>query len=112
MHPNRPSLRHKRRLEPMSSEPVSIARLLASRGPETRKTWLNGLSPEELEALEYDWNFWGRGNQQWPNWEWHTLLFLAGRGWGKTRTGAEIVRHAVCGATPLAAGSYAMVALV
>ena len=37
---------------------------------------------------------------------------LAGRGWGKTRTGAEWVRHIACGPTPLAAGQYSHIAIV
>jgi phage terminase large subunit-like protein len=37
---------------------------------------------------------------------------LAGRGFGKTRCGAEWVRANVCGATPLAAGAHRRVALV
>ena len=37
---------------------------------------------------------------------------LAGRGFGKTRCGAEWVRASLCGATPLAAGAHRRVALV
>jgi predicted phage terminase large subunit-like protein len=57
--------------------------------------FLNGLSDEELLALQYDWQFWGRPNQHAPNWMWRVWLILAGRGWGKTRTGAEWVREQV-----------------
>jgi phage terminase large subunit-like protein len=39
-------------------------------------------------------------------------LILAGRGWGKTRTGAEWIRAKVCGRTPLAAGQARRIAIV
>lgn len=55
-----------------------------------------GLPCRELAALEYDFSFWGRPEQQVPTGHWLLWLILAGRGWGKTRTGAEAVRHAVC----------------
>jgi len=41
----------------------------------------------DLRALEYAWWFWGRVQQQAPPGDWLTWLILAGRGWGKTRTG-------------------------
>jgi phage terminase large subunit-like protein len=44
------------------------------------------------EALLYDWQMWARGNQLIPSGEWFVWLLLAGRGFGKTRTGAETVR--------------------
>jgi len=39
-------------------------------------------------------------------------LILAGRGFGKTRTGAEWVRDNVCGSTPLARGRFRQLALI
>lgn len=45
--------------------------------------------------LLYEWRFWARPNQLPPeNWR-HVWLILAGRGFGKTRTGAETVRWLV-----------------
>lgn len=46
-------------------------------------------APERFLDLIYDWEFWGRENQQWPEGDWLTWLLLAGRGFGKTRTGSE-----------------------
>jgi phage terminase large subunit-like protein len=43
----------------------------------------------ERSALRHDWRFWGRGKQQEPPGTWTIWLVLAGRGFGKTRTGAE-----------------------
>jgi phage terminase large subunit-like protein len=48
----------------------------------------------DTEALEllYDWSLWSRPNQRAPGGDWRTWLILAGRGFGKTRSGAEFVR--------------------
>ena len=56
---------------------------------------LTSLNDDELEALEFDWIYWGRKNQLPPSGKWRTWLLLAGRGFGKTRTGAEWVRAQV-----------------
>src|SRR5579864_8731239 len=45
------------------------------------------------EASRYDWTKWARKNQLPPQGSWRTWLILAGRGFGKTRTGAETIRH-------------------
>ena len=68
----------------------------------------------EAQVLEflYDWKFWARSDQIPPNGDWLTWLILAGRGWGKTKTGAETVRDWVTGRTPLARGRYRRIALV
>lgn len=54
---------------------------------------LDALTPFELEALYYDWKFNARQNQLIPTTDWDYWLILAGRGFGKTRTGAETVRQ-------------------
>ncbi len=41
----------------------------------------------------YDWPFWARNNQLPPDGDWPGWLLMCGRGFGKTRTGAETVRH-------------------
>ena len=41
---------------------------------------------------EYTWSLWARPNQLAPQVPWRQWLILAGRGFGKTRTGAEWVR--------------------
>lgn len=53
------------------------------------------LSPAEADALYYDWTFWARDNQLAPDGAWGGWLILTGRGWGKTRTGAQWVRQRV-----------------
>ena len=79
---------------------------LACLAPEQVKEVLSGLSPAQLDHLRYDWQFWGRPQQQEPPGAWDTWLILAGRGYGKTRTGAEWIRHCASGKTPLAKGKY------
>jgi phage terminase large subunit-like protein len=54
---------------------------------------LASLTPAELAALRYAWPFWARPEQLAPAGTWRTWLVKAGRGWGKTRVGAEWVRH-------------------
>lgn len=58
---------------------------------------INDLSDEEIKALMYDWLIWARDNQLDPGLsdDKNIWLILAGRGWGKTRTGAEYVRQLV-----------------
>jgi phage terminase large subunit-like protein len=53
---------------------------------------LENLSGPEAEALQYEWNEWARDNQRAPEGNWANWLILAGRGFGKTRVGAETVR--------------------
>jgi phage terminase large subunit-like protein len=49
----------------------------------------------ELAALKYNWQFWARPEQQEPAGNWSDWMIMAGRGWGKTRTGAEWIRNKV-----------------
>lgn len=68
--------------------------MLASFSVEEQQRILSQTSDDDLEKLLFDWNFWGRKNQFIPSGlEWTVWLLLAGRGFGKTRTGAETVRQ-------------------
>lgn len=60
---------------------------------------------KDLE-LKYDWSFNARASQRMPQEDWFIWLILAGRGFGKTRTGAESIRELV------ANGQYKRIALV
>lgn len=66
---------------------------------EVRKQRLELISDDEALGLLYDWDWKGRPKQQVPKGDWLIWLILAGRGWGKTATGAHTVRHWVehCG---------------
>ena len=50
------------------------------------------LDRRNLLAQKYDWSLHARKNQLPPPGNWHTWLILAGRGFGKTRTGAETIK--------------------
>ena len=56
---------------------------------------LKQLGPAQAEELRYNWEFWARPEQLEPTGDWNAWLALAGRGWGKTRAGAEWVRHRI-----------------
>lgn len=75
----------------MSTEP-SRAERLALWGEAEREMFLKSLSGADLLALESDWAFWSRAAQREPAGDWRVWLMLAGRGFGKTRAGAEWVR--------------------
>lgn len=66
--------------------------MIASLPRQQREALLSQLTPAEIEDLIYDWRFHARPNQLEPEGDWRTWLLLAGRGFGKTRTGAETVR--------------------
>ncbi|MGB1215824.1 MAG: DNA-packaging protein [Pikeienuella sp.] len=74
----------------------SVAERLASLTSEERQQALSQLSDQEAEALLYDWRgFLARPDQVMPEGDWEIWMVLAGRGFGKTRTGAEAVREEV-----------------
>lgn len=53
---------------------------------------IQSMTPEQAEALLTDWQSWARPNQLPPDWKWTIWLLMAGRGFGKTRVGAEWIR--------------------
>jgi len=53
------------------------------------------LTDQEADAILHDWELWARPSQLPTAGDWRTWLVLAGRGWGKTRVGAEWVRKQV-----------------
>lgn len=74
---------------------LSLAASLAALPASQRAGVLADLSPSDLAALEHDWRFWARPEQLAPAGDWSIWLVLAGRGFGKTRSGAEFVREEV-----------------
>jgi phage terminase large subunit-like protein len=75
----------------MKSAPRFKASSLASLPPGQQERWLASLTADELVALEHDWPFWARDDQLPPTGLWRVWLALCGRGWGKTRVGAQWV---------------------
>jgi phage terminase large subunit-like protein len=73
-------------------ERIYSASWLALQPPAIQTKFLNSLSDAELYHLQYDWSFWARDKQRLPDDDFFIWLIMAGRGFGKTRTGAETVR--------------------
>lgn len=63
--------------------------------PEAISRALANLTDEECDQLLHDWRFFARPEQLEPEGDWLIWLILAGRGFGKTRTGSEWVREQV-----------------
>ncbi len=87
-------------LDPPNLPPVPPERLwnaswLVSLPAAERQSFLVSLTEPEAAILLYCWEFWARAEQLPPEGAWETWLLLAGRGFGKTRTGAEWVRAEV-----------------
>ena len=75
------------------SENASMAERVAALPEKERLDFFKDYSPEQLDALQYDWKFWGRKNQFVPEGDWHIFAICAGRGFGKSRTLSEWVRE-------------------
>jgi predicted phage terminase large subunit-like protein len=68
---------------------------LSTLSREQRTELRKHLTERLTEADRFDWRKHARANQLPPAGSWRVWLCLAGRGWGKTRTGAEWVREQV-----------------
>jgi phage terminase large subunit-like protein len=55
------------------------------------------MSQSERDEFAFNWNFFGRDAQLAPQGDWRVWLLMAGRGFGKTRAGAEWVRQVADG---------------
>lgn len=71
---------------------TSYAELLADLTDEEQREYVAARTDAEIEALAYDWDWNARPKQLPPPGDWQYWLIIAGRGFGKTRTGAELVR--------------------
>jgi len=69
--------------------------LIASLDEATRATILKELSANEAAEILEDWRFWARPDQIAPDGNWRVWLIMAGRGFGKTRCGAEWVHEQI-----------------
>lgn len=65
---------------------------LVSLPPKEKAKLAASLTEAEAAELEYVWPFWARPEQMPPAGDWRTWAVIAGRGFGKTRTGAEWIR--------------------
>lgn len=62
---------------------------------EKRAKLIRSLSPSDAYELMYRWRLWARPEQIAAGGDWLVWLISAGRGWGKTRSGAEWVTEQV-----------------
>ncbi|GGN43792.1 large terminase [Novosphingobium indicum] len=75
--------------------PMAISeqlRILNKLTLEERREKLRTLSDTEREEVQTHWKLWARSEQLPPPGDWRTWLIMAGRGFGKTRAGAEWAR--------------------
>jgi phage terminase large subunit-like protein len=68
-----------------------LMRLLGRCAAEERETVWAGLPASHHRTIEEEWSWQARDGQIAPKGLWSTWLVAAGRGWGKTRAGAEWV---------------------
>lgn len=69
-----------------------MLRFLLKARPDEREVVLSTLSKEEQKELRTHWQLYARPEQLPPAHDWRVWLIMAGRGFGKTRAGAEWVR--------------------
>lgn len=60
---------------------------------EERTALIRSMPKREVRRLLYHWPFWARDNQVWRPSRYTYTAYLAGRGWGKTRVGAQAAIH-------------------
>jgi phage terminase large subunit-like protein len=77
---------------PMKTRNERLELLLGLEEPE-RRAQLKKLTEHERKELRYHWRLWAWNAQLAPRTDWSTWLIMAGRGFGKTRAGAEWVRE-------------------
>lgn len=70
----------------------SDAETLALLSPEQRAAEFKKFPASYWYAYEHEWTYWRRTDQAEPEGDWRVWLVMAGRGFGKTRMGAEWVR--------------------
>ena len=74
-----------------AEEEIQFFRRFAKWSKKHKREYIAKASPTKAWRLKYSWSAWARDNQLAPSGNWSTWCILAGRGWGKTRTGAEWV---------------------
>lgn len=70
---------------------ISPREILLTLPAEERAQIIATMPRDEVLGLWYDWGFWARPEQLPPDGDWFIWLIQAGRGFGKTRCGAEWV---------------------
>jgi phage terminase large subunit-like protein len=79
--------------EAARAEETAYFSLLADAGEETRAKLFKAMPAGHAEETPWNWQVWARRSQLAPIGDWRIWLIMAGRGFGKTRAGAEWVRQ-------------------
>jgi phage terminase large subunit-like protein len=82
-----------------------LLRTLAELPAETLRRVLAGLPPSAVRAIVEEWWWGARGGQREPAGDWRIWAIVAGRGFGKTRTGSEWIWARVREAPAAGAGT-------
>ena len=79
----------------MTASSAQRLRELIRASPASARAALAGLElkPAQALALHYSWELWARPKQLPPPGDWWIWVNMSGRGAGKTRSGAEWIRH-------------------
>jgi phage terminase large subunit-like protein len=75
-----------------SIQSLSLAERIATLPPKERERVIGQMTDKDALELQFTWEFWARPSQLAPIGDWVVWLIMTGRGWGKSRTGAETVR--------------------
>ena len=73
------------------AQEIKLFRLFASWSKKRKYEYIKKIPQERALRLKFTWEAWARDSQLAPDGQWSTWCILSGRGWGKTRTGAEYV---------------------
>ena len=86
--------------------------MIASAPRPAQVEFLDQLTPAQIAALPYLFDFWALPHQLPPDGDWRTWVIMGGRGAGKTRAGAEWVRAMLEGPRPTVPGRARRMAIV
>jgi phage terminase large subunit-like protein len=72
----------------------SLALRTAAKAQAWYDKWVDRIPKPQTQGIHASWRLWGRSQQKAPPGDWRNWMIMAGRGFGKTRAGAEWV-HAL-----------------
>ncbi|MEK6638870.1 MAG: terminase family protein [Pseudomonadota bacterium] len=81
--------------EPRGVRGADLSRYIQTMPPSERATLIGALGVDEAEAYDGDWPSWAHDGQRAPPGDWRTWVIMAGRGFGKTRAGAQWIADIV-----------------
>jgi len=76
-----------------AEQELRFFRLFASWSKKRKLAYIKKAPSAWVLRLKYTWPAWARESQLPPAGDWFTWVILSGRGWGKTRTGAEWINE-------------------